>query len=190
MKYLKKEEKRRFPWLLVLLCVIAVLAVSTILLQSKDTRKESAGTPVATVATVAKTENTEETVVPTTTEPEVPPISIETPYCTLYYPGQWAEGLETEITGEEFDTTVSFYGTVSEEKHLLFSLYFGGAEGFPVGVLETKDGVMLDVTMEIAELELNSRWSQEETDRLCAMQEALNDVLGYLGAEPSFVPAA
>ena len=186
MKYLKKEEKRRFPWILILICTIALLAGSTILMQSKDAKKE---TPAATVATVAKTETTAATVAPTTTEPEVPPISIETPYCTLYYPGQWAEGLETEVTGEEFDTVVAFYGTVAEEKQLLFRLYFGGAEGFPVGILETEDGVMLDVTLEIAELELSDSRSQEDTDRLCAMQEAMNDVIGYLGREPSFVPA-
>lgn len=124
-----------------------------------------------------------------TDESEYPPLVIETPYCDLYYPGQWADSLRVEITGTEPEAIVSFYGTVAQEEQLLFRLYFCGAEGFPVGAIETENGMMMDVTVEIAELTLKDSWSDEETDRICAMQEGMNTVMDGLKKLPNFTPA-
>lgn len=188
MKYLKKKKRNILPVIIVIGCVLVLSVVLLILIQAKRPQQEAVAAPLTTLAnTEASVTETVATEIPQTTE--ALPIAIETPYCTLYYPAQWAEGLRTEVSGEEFDMAVSFYGTVAQEEYLLFTLYFGGAEGFPVGVLEIQDGVMLDVTLDITDLEMNDSWNQEETDRICAMQEAMNDVLNYLEMEEKFVPA-
>lgn len=185
MKYLKKKKRNILPVIVVLGCVIVLVVAGMILIQAKRPEQETVAVPATTVAK----QETVTAEVLQTTETEPPMVAIETPYCTLYYPEQWADNLRTEITGEEFDMAVGFYGTVAQEEYLLFTLYFGGAEGFPAGVLEIQDGVMLDVTLDIADLEMNDSWNQEETERICAMQEAMNDVLSYLEMEEKFVPA-
>lgn len=186
MKYLKEKEKKKFPWVVVLILVIAVAASAAILIQAKRPKEQTSAAPVATAAQTVKTEME---AVPETTEEEYPPIVIETPYGDLYYPGQWAEGLRTEILGEDFDTSAVFYGTVSGEEYRLFAVHFGGAEGFPVGVLEIADGVMLYVTLEMADIEFGSEMSQEDIDRVCAMQEAMNYVMDHLRQNDSFTSA-
>lgn len=124
--------------------------------------------------------------IPETTEPLVEDVRIETPYCPLYFPGQWSEGLKTEIKEEDWVASVTFYGNVGGEDVLLFTLYFGGASGYPVGIFQTEDGMMLDVTMENNDFELKDSWSAGEADRICAMQEALNYVLEKLSEEDGF----
>ena len=188
MKYLDKK-KRVFPWIVALIPVVALAIFAMILFQAKQPVRQEVKNTVAPVsyATQAPQSATEQ-VVETTEEEEYPPIEIETPFCTLYYPGQWAEGLRTEITGEEFDTAVRFYGTVAGEEQLLFVYHFGGAEGLPVGTYETADGILMDISLEMVDLELSSKWTQEEMDYICAMQEAMNYVLSHMGRDDNFTP--
>lgn len=122
------------------------------------------------------------------TEPAIEDVQVKTPFCTLYFPGQWADGLETKVTEEEWNTAVDFSAAIDGEKIRLFTLHFGGAAGDPVGIWEDAEGVMMDITMEIHELELEDRWTAEQTDHICAMQEALNYVLEKLAEEDGFTP--
>ena len=78
---------------------------------------------------------------------------------------------------------------MDSEEYLLFTVHFGGAAGFPVGVLQMEDGVMLDVTADMADLALKDSWTAEESDRICAMQEAMNYVVEKLNDMPGFSPA-
>lgn len=188
MKYLDKK-KSRFPWIIVAIPVVALAIFAVILLQAKQPKKqETVKNTVAPVSQATQTEAATEAVETTEEEELVPPVEIATPYCTLYYPGQWQEGLRTEIVGDEFDCAVCFYGTVVGEEQLLYTIHFGGAEGIPVGIYETADGVMMDITVEMAEIEIGKNWSQEETDYLCAMQESMNYVLNRMKRDASFTP--
>lgn len=187
MKYLN-NKKRAFPWIIVLIPVVALAIFAMILYQAKQPAQQEVKTTVAPVTQMVQPST--ERVVETTEEEEeeYPPVEIETPFCTLYYPGQWAEGLRTEITGEEFDTAVRFYGTVAGEEQLLFVYHFGGAEGLPVGTYETADGILMDISLEMVDLEISSKWTQEETDHICAMQEAMNYVLNRMRRDDGFTP--
>lgn len=183
MKYAKKKEKQLLPWIVAVMLVLVLVLCAMLLIQAKRPKAPKAAAPVATVS---KAEKPASEAVQETVEEEYPPLMIETPYCHLQYPGQWAEDLRTEITGQMPEAVVSFYGAVAQEEQLLFKLYFCGAEGFPVGIFETEDGLMMDVTLEIAELDLKDSWPQEEIDRICAMQEAMNYVLDGMKRLPSF----
>ena len=171
----KKKEKNLIPWIVVLLLVMALAASWTILIGDKRPEK-------APAATVEMQTNVQQA----TMEADVPPMAIELPFCTLYYPGEYTEGLRVEQSGESFSKTVDFYGTVAGMEQLLFSVYFCGTEGIPVGILETEEGIMMDVTVSMSELKLKDSWTAEEIDRICAMQESMNFVLENLKQQPSF----
>ena len=52
-------------------------------------------------------------------------MTVETPYCTLAYPGKW----NTQVRAEQIDSgdgyTVNFYGTSQDKEVMLFSVLFG-----------------------------------------------------------------
>ena len=173
------------------LCLCAMLLAMTLVLwgcgeESPPVSPETEAIPAQTTAPAVPETQTPETEAP---EERLPAMEIETPYGFLRYPADLVQTLRTEVTGEDFDTAVNFYGSVGEEEFLLFTLHFGGGDGFPVGVLQTKEGVMLDITAEMTDLPLKDSWTPEETDKICAMQEALNFVMDEMEQLPGFTPA-
>lgn len=121
------------------------------------------------------TEETEESMTPDRDwEP------IETKYGTLCYPDQWFDYLETEQSESGDKLIVLFRAAIGEQKIDLFELSVGGGDGSAAGKLTGPDGVSRDVFVKLLELPELSGLTDGETNRVYAMQEAVNDVIDYL----------
>lgn len=122
----------------------------------------------------------------TFTEPTQPDavddFAIETPYGTLYYPGEWAPLLRTEIT-EENGCHVAFHADLdSGRQQELFTLTFGGTD--PIGAFTAGDGTKVGVSVTLAEFTPDNTWTDSEINVVYAMQDGLNHVLDNLALEP------
>ncbi len=112
-------------------------------------------------------------------------VPVKTPYCTLQFPVRWKDYLVTEqLENEETGVyRVFFYGDLpGREKCLLFTILFGGDEGEQMGVIVNDSGEYVTVNVLLEELVLDG-WSQEDSEIICTMQEALNDLIGQLPLE-------
>ena len=143
-------------------------------------------TPVQTTQQPASTPSAPAT----TPKPADPDAEITTPYVTLYYPGQYKEYLHTEVLDDGFEVTVLFYSTVGGHRDaLMFTLFFGGAEGEPLGSFQTGQDFAVDVTVEMSGYIPNEAWSTEDADVFYAMQENMNYVINRLENTSGFTPA-
>lgn len=127
--------------------------------------------------------------VPEVTEPVYEDVEVQTTYCKLFYSGQWADSIRTERITRDFTETILFYGTAEGKEAVLFAVYFAGTtdNSYPVGVYSTVDGLMVDISAEIFELEAGG-WTDTGFDQICAMQEQVNYVIekleGIIHKEP------
>lgn len=106
-------------------------------------------------------------------------MKIETPHCVLLYPATWSEYLQ--ITHESGDVhKTHFYGKLEDrDPQLLFSIFLGGDEGEQVGVVTNEHSQTVTINIVMAELP-DLDWSAEEFETLCAMQDAVNELIGKL----------
>ena len=106
--------------------------------------------------------------------------TIVTPYGDLRYPANYYEDLKREEGMEDDVYSMKFSTSGGDEIYDLFTLYIGGqAEGSNLlGTLTGKDGTEYEVYVLPAELGDLSKLDSAEQDRIYAMQEALNEVLG------------
>lgn len=110
-------------------------------------------------------------------------IQVETPYCTLYYPASLAGRLSVSQVESEDVHRVEFYCSLEgHEPLLLFCVLFGGDEGEQLGVVTNADGVTVPVNILMNEPDEDGL-RPEEQDILYAMQEAVNQLIGYLPVE-------
>lgn len=121
-----------------------------------------------------------------TGETDNPDVEIETAYAILHYPGKWKDSVLAEETELDFGSDVKFYGTINDQEHWLFTVHFGGGEGVGVGAIQTADGYMLDITIEMSDFVPGEDWSVDATDQFNAMQEAMNYVMNKLSQIPGF----
>lgn len=90
---------------------------------------------------------------------------VSTPYGDIYYPIEYADLLNVDIT-EADSYSVSFSGRSSVGDVFLFIIYFGAEDhGEAIGTYE-EDGDTLPVTCQMCELNLDDRWSDEEKQQL------------------------
>lgn len=104
-------------------------------------------------------------------------IAVDTTYGKLYYQEQWAEFMKVEQTTEGDILLVHFYAEVNGANYPLFTLSIGGGDGDPAAVLTDADGVQRDVYVIIEEIMEQDSFSEEEQNRLYAMQEEINYVM-------------
>lgn len=112
---------------------------------------------------------------------EVNTLEIETPFCTLYYPGRWGDALRYDHDdSQEGVYKVRFYGKVEDkEVQHLFSIYFGGDEGEQLGAVLSSEEIPVPVNLLMAELKLDGL-TDAEIELLCTMQEASNQLIERL----------
>ncbi len=106
--------------------------------------------------------------------------TITTPYGDLRYPASLYEDL-TRTEGTENDIYSMKFSTVVEgNTYDLFTLYIGGEVGDAtyLGSLTGKDGSESEVYVLAHELGDLSGLDSQQQDKIYAMQEALNEVLG------------
>lgn len=108
-------------------------------------------------------------------------MSIDTPYCKLYFPTRWLE--ELRITVDETDGyDVMFKAVIGEHKAVkLFAVNFGGSEamGKSVHTLKTENDVPFSVRLRTFELNLEG-WGTVDQSTIRSMQEDLNHLLEKL----------
>lgn len=114
-----------------------------------------------------------------TEAPEYEAVVVNTPYATMYYPGDWAPYLKTEhIEGETY--TVNFYAAFdSQPELLLFSLTFGEVNQDTAWVRTLEDGSLVGVNVAFSTLQLDG-WDADQTQTALLMQEAGNDLMQQL----------
>lgn len=112
-------------------------------------------------------------------------LSVTNPHCTLQFPVRWKDFLVTEQTENEETGVYSvlFYGKLpGRERCLMFTILFGGDEGEQLGVVLNDLGEYVTVNILIADMNLDG-WSQEDTQIICSMQEAVNELIDQLPLE-------
>lgn len=111
-------------------------------------------------------------------------MTIDTPYCKLYFPSRWLE--ELRITVEETDGyDVVFSAVIGEHKAVrLFAINFGGSDamGKTAHTLKTENDVPFSVRVRTFVLDLEG-WSAVEQSTVLSMQEDLNHLLAKLTEE-------
>lgn len=143
---------------------------------NKAVQTTEATVAAQTEPTVAETEAvaTEETFA----DPNI--IAVKTPYGKLYYQEQWAEFMKVVQLTEGENLTVRFAAEINGMEYLLFTLDIGAGEGDLVGIITDADGVQRDVFLSVEENIEHAELSQDEQNRLYAMQEEINFVLENL----------
>ena len=104
-------------------------------------------------------------------------VFVDTPYGRLFYQEQWAEFMKTEQIKEGDILLVRFCAEIDGVDYPLFSLSIGGGEGEPAAALTDSDGIQRDVYVIIEEIVEQEGFSEEEQNRLYAMQEEINYVM-------------
>lgn len=116
----------------------------------------------------------------TASEPERMDISVETPYCTLHYPGKWQDSIQYEVKQAE-EVTVSFACTSSDnQKYSLFDVVFNHKPNEAVGMISMEDGSEIHVHIFTYELDSDGLQSESEIYDFYAMQEDLNYLIAKL----------
>lgn len=111
---------------------------------------------------------------------ELEDITINTPYGDLHYPEQWTEFIKTDQKEEEDSVIVTFEAEINGTVYPLFEVTIGKENGTAVGELTDADGVKRTVYMKAGELSEDPLLTEDEQNRLYAMQEDLNYVIDHL----------
>lgn len=105
---------------------------------------------------------------------------IETRYGTLCYPVQWAGPLEVVRTVDGDAVTVGFRASVRDVRYDLFDITIGKEAGERIGELTDENGVSHPVYVQMSALKFSDDVTEEEQNRLYAMQEELNFLIDHL----------
>jgi len=110
-------------------------------------------------------------------------VVVETPYCSLSYPGDWGDMLKIEHRDEDV-YAVDFFGQIEgKEKILLFTVIFGGDEGSLLGTIKDGDGNDISVNITFNDIEFDNSWTEVEKNRIYAMQEDANYLMDELALD-------
>lgn len=105
---------------------------------------------------------------------------VHTDYGDLYYPEQWESYLITSNTYNGDSLEVIFSAQINGTDYPMFQVTIGVSEDVLVGELTDESGTKRDVHMEVFELVFGDDLSDEEKNRVSAMQEDLNYLIDHL----------
>lgn len=110
-------------------------------------------------------------------------ITVETPYGTLYYPGEWQDRVYAEVVQGE-TVTVSFYGLTSTDQEVrLFDVIFGDSEGEILGTVKLDSGETCPVGVYVYEAAAQNLSAEKDLYEYNAMQEEINYLIARLPIE-------
>lgn len=185
---MKNKQNGRFLVFATLTIVVAVILV-IVLLMNIDGSKDKTNDDLFDESPI---QNTNDNVTLNTgivyeenNSPEKD-ICVVTPYVNLYYPGEWADNVSYEIEETGAQYRVSFYGSVNEIKQLLYTIVIGEKDSYSVCTVKSENGSTVYVGIDIANFEISSKWTNDEADTICAMQEAMNYTLQKLQSEAEY----
>lgn len=114
-------------------------------------------------------------------------ITVETPFCTLHYPGDWGKAVKTKSDDLGYGYVVRFYGTSGSVEAELFSVMFGyGSENANFVGTITRNGISTEVNLEMAELAEADSWTTQDAEQIRAMQAAADYIVEKLNDDPFF----
>ena len=195
---MKKTKGRAV--LIALVCVLSLLLVGLVgfvIYMEAGARQEPAsdaatGTTQASATALPETQTTE-TSVDVSTEPTgilpeqeesmapaevLSDCPINTPWGTLYYPGEYREWLTVENRQTPV-YTVCFAARVGEKEYPLFDLCFGGDQGDSIGIAVDAQGKPVQVKAQMHTLTIPAEMSGADAQILYGMQESVS----YLAAQ-------
>lgn len=141
-------------------------------------------TQAAPTEPVAAETHPQETIAILETEDHV----VVTSYGNLYFPGDWAPFLQTEVTdGDPCTVLFSAVLETREQPQKLFAVTFGGEAEGAIGAVQTADGTWYAVTAETFSFTPDSTWTDRDINIVFTMQEALNHVLENLDMKDASV---
>lgn len=114
-------------------------------------------------------------------------VEIETKYCKLYFPSEYANNIVIKYS-EDFGYKAEFYGSLEgkEEVHL-FNICFNSDDGFLYGYIKNENDNVINISVESWELEFDESWSQNDKDTIYVLQESLNYVINNLNKNKNYV---
>lgn len=109
-------------------------------------------------------------------------IVVETKNGDIKYSDQWEEFARTEVTEENEISEVVFSAEINGNSYKLFEVVINGDEskGEYVGDVTDKDGQTHKVYIKMESIEQDDNLSDEEMNRLYAMQEDINYIIDNL----------
>lgn len=112
---------------------------------------------------------------------------VETPFCTLHYPGHWGGAVRTESDDLGYGYIVRFYGASGSVEAELFSVMFGyGSENAEYVGTFMRNGISTDVNIETAALAEEDSWAAQDADQIRAMQADADYLIEKLKEDPFF----
>lgn len=130
--------------------------------------------------------NTNEKKEENTNEEERASLEIETKYCTLFFPKEWEEQIETNIV-EQDGYKVEFYGLVEgKESQHVFDICFNSDDGDLLGYLK-QNGEAINLSVDIFDINFDNSWKTDEMDQIYAIQEEYNFVIKMLDDNENYV---
>lgn len=114
-------------------------------------------------------------------EGELSGVEIKTPVGSLYYPEEWADYLGIDENTEDGNYSAVFYSIADESKIQIFAIHIGAAgNGYLMGSVKNADGEEVNVWADVKEIESKPEWTDEESDRISAMQNRVNDIMDQI----------
>lgn len=143
-------------------------------------------TPTTLGETVQATEAApvEETTLPEMTIPAAKPdVAIETPYATMYFPGDWAGFLATSTDVGDIYTVNFICRLESGREQPMFSISFGETVQEPIGAVKAADGKLVNVGVVSEDFTPDDTWSDSDINIVYNMLNCLNSVLESLNLQ-------
>lgn len=159
-------------FLLTAVCALILVSCLTGCGQQKVDAQPTAQ-PAAQTDSPADVQQTEEPL-----DPELVPV--ETKFGTLYYNEQWSEFMKTEIEETDNSVEVRFIANINKTDFPLFTVSVGSGSGAESGKLTGPDGVQREVLVLLQEVDPGNALTEDQINRLYAMQEDVNFVLDHL----------
>ena len=115
-------------------------------------------------------------------------VIVTTTYGTFSYPYAFSDLLVFEAVADSEDEKLDFYADVNDKKLHLFTLWFGGSEGFAVGTLKHPESGE-SVTVSVVFGEEPEGLSEDELISYYAAKELFNDIEQSLAENEGYVRA-
>lgn len=185
-KYEKKQKSSSFFVLILVIVLIVGVVIGFLISQrnSSDPVSDSSASAQSGSDEEANqlTDSTQSNSIPesnvVTPAPEY--VTISTELGDLYYPEQWSDYLESSQEWENDSLVISFSAKIREAEFPMFQVTIGNSEDALVGELTDSSGTKRNVYMSVVEIEPSEELSEEEQQRVYAMQEDLNYLIDHL----------
>ena len=105
----------------------------------------------------------------------------------LTFPAEWANSVWAEDTSSGSQYSAKFYGSVGNDKVLLFELSVGAnGTGYQIGNAPDEEGALQAVWLNISEIRSKESWTEDQVSQINVMQGCVNDLIEQVRALDGF----